>query len=210
MRGPTGPLATLLAGVQKGFMAILSYNEITAKKVIVHEGAPFEVLSSHVFRKQQRKPVNQTKLRNLKTGKVTEISFHQSETVAEADIETSNITFLYENRGEYWFCEAENPKNRFSFGADIIGEQGRFMKQNMNVEIKRFEDDVIGISLPIKLDLTVKEAPPAIKGNTVQGGTKQVVLETGATINVPMFINEGDIVRINTETGEYVERADKA
>ena len=209
MRGPTGPLATLLAGVQKGFMAILAYNEITAKKVIVHEGAPFEVLSSHVFRKQQRKPVNQTKLRNLKTGKVTEISFHQSETVAEADIETSNITFLYENRGEYWFCEAENPKNRFSFGADIIGEQGRFMKQNMNVEIKRFEDDVIGISLPIKLDLTVKEAPPAIKGNTVQGGTKQVVLETGATINVPMFINEGDIVRINTETGEYVERAEK-
>ena len=190
-------------------MAILAYNEITAKKVIVHEGAPFEVLSSHVFRKQQRKPVNQTKLRNLKTGKVTEISFHQSETVAEADIETSNITFLYENRGEYWFCEAENPKNRFSFDADIIGEQGRFMKQNMNVEIKRFEDDVIGISLPIKLDLTVKEAPPAIKGNTVQGGTKQVVLETGATINVPMFINEGDIVRINTETGEYVERAEK-
>lgn len=200
-------------------MAILAYNEITAKKIIVHEGAPFEVLSSHVFRKQQRKPVNQTKLRNLKTGKVTEISFHQSETVAEADIETSNITFLYEKRlpasrgqvgSEYWFCEAENPKNRFSFGADIIGEQGRFMKQNMNVEIKRFEDDVIGISLPIKLDLTVKEAPPAIKGNTVQGGTKQVVLETGATINVPMFINEGDIVRINTETGEYVERADKA
>jgi len=191
-------------------MATLSYNEITPKKVILYEGAPYEVLTSHVFRKQQRKPVNQTKLRNLKTGKVTEVSFHQAETVSEAEIETGNITFLYENRGEYWFCEEGNPKNRFSFDKETVGEQVRFIKQNSSVEIKRFENEVIGISLPIKLDLTVKEAPPAIKGNTVQGGTKQVVLETGATINVPMFINEGDVVRINTETGDYVERAEKS
>lgn len=191
-------------------MATLSYNEITSKKVIIYEGAPYEVLSSWVFRKQQRKPVNQTKLRNLKTGKVTEVSFHQSETVSEADIEKETVTFLYENRGEYWFSEEGNPKNRFTFSADTVGSAGRFLKQNSPVEIKRFEGEVIGVTLPIKMDLKVKEAPPAIKGNTVQGGTKQVVLETGASVNVPMFINEGDVVRINTETGDYVERVTKS
>lgn len=190
-------------------MATLSYNEITPKKIILYEGAPFEVLSSHVFRKQQRKPVNQTKLRNLKTGKVTEISFHQAETVPEADIEKETITFLYENRGEFWFSEEGNPRNRFKIDGETIGEAGRFLKQNSNVDTMRFNGEVIGVTLPIKLDLVVKESPPAVKGNTAQGGTKQVVLETGATINTPMFINEGDVVRINTTTGEYVERVSK-
>jgi elongation factor P len=72
-----------------------------------------------------------------------------------------------------------------------------------------FEDRIIDIRLPIKVDLAVKEAAPAVRGNTVQGGSKQVVLETGATINTPMFINEGDLIRVNTETGEYTERVDK-
>lgn len=190
-------------------MSVLAYNEILPKKIILYEGSPFEVLTSHVFRKQQRKPVNQTKLRNLKTGKVTEVSFHQSETVEEADIQYETITYLYHNRGEFWFCEEGNPRNRFQLSEEQIGEQGRFLKENARVEVMRFEDEVIGVHLPIKLDLKVKEAPPAVKGNTVQGGTKQVVLETGATINAPMFINEGDILRINTETGEYVERVEK-
>lgn len=191
-------------------MAALAYNEVKERTYIVVEGAPFEVLSSHVFRMQQRKPVNQTKLRNLQTGKVTERSFHQSETVEEADIEFRNITFLYTNRGEYWFCEKGNPKNRFKLDAALIGEQGKFLRNNMLVEAMVFEERTIGIHLPIKMELKVIEAPPAVKGNTVQGGTKVITLEGGATVNAPMFINEGDIVRVNTESGEYVERVEKA
>src|SRR3989344_9646023 len=94
-------------------MSVLSYSEVVPKKIILHEGEPFEVLSSHVFRMQMRKPVNQTKLRSIKTGRVVERSFHQAETVEEADVEYTDITFLYHNRGEYWFCEKDNPKNRF-------------------------------------------------------------------------------------------------
>ncbi len=190
-------------------MAVLSYNEIVQKKVITMDGQPFEVLSSHVFRMQQRKPVNQTKLRNLKSGKVTEYSFHQNETVKEADIEFEDITYLYHNRGEYWFCEQGNPKNRFKLEEAVLGEQSHFLKENSEVEAMRFEGEVISVKLPIKMDLKVTEAPPAVKGNTAQGGTKQVTLETGAVINAPLFINEGDILRINTETGEYVERVTK-
>jgi elongation factor P len=185
---------------------MLEYNEIKPRKFIVYEGEPFEVLDSHVFRKQQRKPVNATKLRNLFTGKVMEISFHQSEKVEEAEIESRKVKYLYENRGEYWFCEEKDPSKRFSFNAETVGEQIKYVKQNSLVDVLSFGDRTIGVRVPIKVELKVKEAPPAVKGNTVQGGVKQVVVETGATINVPMFINEGDVIRINTETGEYTER----
>ena len=174
------------------------------------DGAPYEVLSSHVFRMQQRKPVNQTKLRNLKSGKVTEHSFHQSETVQEADIEFEDITYLYSNRGEYWFCEQGKPGNRFKLDEALLGESAKFLKQNADVEAMKFDEEIITIKLPVKMDLLVKEAAPAVKGNTAQGGTKIVTLETGATLDVPMFINEGDVVRINTDTGEYVERVSKS
>ncbi len=191
-------------------MSVLSYSEVVPKKVIVVDSEPYEVLSSHVFRMQMRKPVNQTKLRNLKSGRVIEKSFHQAESIDEADIEYEDITFLFHKRGEYWFSEKDNPKNRFMLSDDIIGDRGHWLKQNADVEAMRFEGEVIGIQLPIKLDLKVTEAPPAVKGNTVQGGTKVVTLETGATVNAPMFINEGDVLRINTETGDYVERVSKS
>lgn len=191
-------------------MSVLSYNEIIPKKIIVHEGQPFEVLSSHVFRKQQRKPVNQTKLRNLKTGKVLEISFHQAETVLEADMEKRSAKFIYKNRGEAWFTDPENPKDRFVVNEDILGENGQYLKPDLLVELLVWNEEIIGARLPIKMEFKVVEAPPSVKGNTAQGGTKLVTLEGGATVNVPMFINEGDVVRINTETGEYNERVEKA
>lgn len=188
---------------------MLNYNEVTVKKYIVLDGAPFEVLASHVFRKQMRKPVNQTKLKNLITGKVTEYSFHQSETIEEAEIESREIKYLYTNKGEYWFCEVNDPSKRFKLEAGMLGSGVQFLKPNTLVEILTFGEKIIGIKLPIKVDLTVKEAPPSTKGNTAQGGSKQVVLETGASINAPLFINEGDLIRINTESGEYVERVEK-
>lgn len=191
-------------------MAILSYNEIVPKKIIIWSDEPYEVLSSWVFRKQQRKPVNQTKLRNLKSGKVVEISFHQSETVPEADIEKKELTYIYRNKGEVWFHESGKPSDRFAIPEDIIAHQLPYIKERTDVEALLWNDEIIGLNIPIKMDLEVKEAPPSVKGNTAQGGSKQVVLETGATVSVPLFINEGDVVRINTDTGEYVERAEKA
>ena len=187
-------------------MALLEYNEIKPRKFIVWNGEPFEVLASHVFRKQQRKPVNATKLRNLMTGKVVEISFGQSEKAEEAELEKKEIKYLYSNRGEYWFCEPNDPSKRFSLPAEIVAEQLAYVKTNSVVTLLSFNSQPISLSIPIKVELKVVDAPPAVRGNTVQGGVKQITLETGKTINTPMFINEGDVVRINTETGEYVER----
>lgn len=190
-------------------MAILAYNEILPKKIIEYNGEPYEVLSSWVFRKQQRKPVNQTKLRHLKTGKVLEISFHQNETVGEADIEKRELTYIYQSRGEAWFHEAGNPQKRITLPGASVAEQLKWVKEKSNVTAIVWNEEIIGVEVPIKVDLLVKEAPPSVKGNTAQGGSKQVTLETGAVISTPLFVNAGDIIRINTETGQYVERANK-
>lgn len=188
---------------------MLEYNEILPKRVILLEGEPYEVLDAHVFRKQQRKPVNQTKLRHLITGKVTEQAFHVSEKVGEAELSTKNVKYLYQNRGEWWFSAEHNPGDRFKLAQETIGTPGQFLKPNTVVEALVFDEKIIGIKVPIKMDLTVKEAPPAVRGNTAQGGSKEIVLETGARVQAPLFINEGDVVRVNTEEGVYVERVDK-
>lgn len=191
-------------------MAVLSYNEITQKKVIEYDGQPYEVLSSHVFRMQQRKPVNQTKLRHLVSGKVLEISFHQSETVQEADISTMKALYLYTNRGQSWFAEDGNPKNRFFFPEDGVADRIKWLIPNSPVDVLLFKDEPVTVSIPIKMDLKVAEAPPAVRGDTATGGDKKVVLESGAVVSTPLFINVGDLLRVNTDTGEYVERVEKA
>jgi elongation factor P len=191
---------------------MLEYNEITERKYIVFEDEPYEVLSSHVFRKQQRKPVNATKLRNMLTGRIVEHSFHVSDKAEEADISKREVKFLYTNKGEYWFCDSDNPSKRFTLPETLIGNAGKFLKENIVVDALIYDDGsddgkFIGLKLPIKMDLKVVEAHPAVKGNTAQGGSKLVKVETGAEVQVPMFIKEGDVIRINTETGDYTDRA---
>jgi elongation factor P len=191
-------------------MAVLSYNEILPKTIINYNNEPYEVLSSHVFRMQQRKPVNQTKLRQLVGGKVVEIAFHQNETVTEADVGKMEANYLYTNRGESWFAEVGNAKNRFSFPEDTVHDKVQWLVPNSSVEVLTYEEKPMTIKIPVKVELVVKDAPPAVKGNTVSGGNKLAELVTGAKVNVPLFINSGDIIRINTDTGEYTERVEKA
>lgn len=185
---------------------MLEYNEIKEGKFIVYEGEPYEVISSHVFRKQQRKPVNATKLRNLKTGRIVENSFHVSEKAQEADLETQEVKYLYSNKGEHWFAEAKDPSKRFKMPEEMLGIGFKFINQNSIVDAILFDGETIGIKIPIKVEIKVTEAHPATKGNTAQNATKSVKLETGAEIQVPMFVKEGDTIRVNTTTGEYTDR----
>ena len=122
---------------------MLEYSEIVERKYIIFNNEPYEVLSSHVFRKQQRKPVNATKLRNMITGKITEQSFHQSEKVEEADIRTKEAKFLYKNKGEFWFADPKDSTKRYKIDEALIGNQAKFLKENSMVEVLVFrgEDD---------------------------------------------------------------------
>ncbi len=191
-------------------MAKLQYNEILPKRTVIMDDDPYVVLSSHIAKKDRQKASNNVKMKNLRSGGVVDRTFHQADVLEEASIEKQDVKFLYENRGEYFFCTPEDPSNRFSFPEDIIGDGAQYMKANSIVEALVFDDAIMSISVPVKVELKVKEAAPAVKGNTSSGATKEVILETGATVQVPMFINEGDIVSVNTESGLYAERVEKA
>lgn len=184
----------------------LAYTDLTKGVLFIMDGSPYEVIETHFLRMQQRKAVVQTRIRNLMTGKLLDRNFQASDSFEEAEITKQNAMFIYMSKDEYWFHEEGNPKNRFSLNAELVGDQGQFLKPNTKVQTMIFDDKVIKVEIPVKMDFKVIEAPPSIKGNTAQGGTKSVTIEGGAKVNVPLFINEDEMIRINTQTGDYVER----
>ncbi len=188
---------------------MLSYNDLKPGTVFILDSQPYQVLEFHFVRMQQRKPVVQTKIRNLINGKVISRNFQHTESFEEAEIKYREVKFLYSHRDKFVFCETDNPPKRFELGSEQIGEMARYLRPNSTVQVMEFKEKIVNILLPIKMDFKVIEAPPSIKGNTAQGGVKAVKIETGATVNVPLFIEEGDIIRINTQTGEYTERVEK-
>lgn len=190
---------------------MLEYNEIKTGKVIIHNNEPYEVLDYHIARTQQRKPQNQVKMRSLVNGRAVNETFHVSDKAEEADISKRETKFLYTNKGEYWFCDPNNPKDRFQIDGNVIGENTiKFLKENEIVTalIWNYDDEekTINIEVPVKMEFTIKECPPNIKGNTAQGGNKPATLENGSVVNVPLFLNPGDKILVNTQTGEYAER----
>lgn len=187
----------------------LGVNELKPKTYIIYEGQPYVVLETHHLKMQQRRPTVQVRMRNLMNGKTLERNFAQSDVFEAADVERQKVKFLYSHRGQYWFSYEKEPSKRFELSEEIIGDSTKFLKQNTILDAIAFESNIISVELPIKMEFKVTEAPPAIRGDTAQGGVKQVIIETGATINVPLFINQGDTVIINTQTGEYFERANK-
>jgi len=182
-----------------------SLNDIKKGTVIVYEGEPCIVLESSFVRMQQRKPVMQTKLRSLKSGKVVEYSFKPGDRVEEADIERKKASFLYEQNDQYYFMDAVS-YDQFFVSEGELGIYKNFLREGQEVEVLSFEDKPISVKLPAKIVLKVIEAGMAVRGDTSGNVTKEVKLETGVSIKVPLFINEGDSIRINTDTGEYTER----
>jgi elongation factor P len=189
---------------------MLSINDLENGTVVKINDDPYVFMSVRHLHIGRGGSSVQTKLRNLKTGQVLERNFKPSDSFEKVEIEKMKSRFLYESREVYWFDEIGNPKNRFSLSADEIGDGTRFLKPNLEIIAVQYENKIISVELPIKVDYKVVEASPAVKGNTAQGGTKIIVIETGAKIATPLFINEGDIIRINTTTGEYAERIKKA
>lgn len=150
----------------------------------------------------------QLRIKNLISGNVLSQNFKPSDVFEEADIEKKPLVFVYANKGRFVFCNPNNKAERLELKEEQIGNGSKFLKNNVEVEGVLFGGKVVNIVLPIKVNLKVVEAPPALRAGRAEAGTKQVILETGATINVPIFINEGDVLEINTETEEYVRRVE--
>lgn len=185
---------------------MLSINELKPDTVFIFEGQPFEVLESKHLHLGRGGAILQTKIKNLKNGNVIKRNFKPGDTFKEADISKETIKYIYSHRGQYFFSEIKNPSKRFQLNEKLIGDKQKFLKEGMEVETIEFKGEILDVILPIKVDLKVTEAPPSFRGDTAQGGTKAVTLETGTEIKVPFFIKTGDIIKVNTRKGEYVER----
>jgi len=190
-------------------MTSIPYSELKKGKQIIINNEPYEIIEASSMFKARGHSVLQVKLKNLITGNIISRTFHPSDIFEEAELFKIKAKFLYSHRENYFFAEKDNPSKRFSLTKEQISSSVKFLKPNQEVETIIFKEEIINISLPIKIQLKVKQAPPGIKGSRAQAGNKIVVLETGAEINVPLFIEEGDIIEINIEKGEYVRRIEK-
>ena len=187
---------------------MLDYTDLKPGKFIVLDSDPYEVVwVSGVVSKQRQKPHNTAKLKNLRSGASIEKTFTQSDKIEEADLETREIKYIFRKKDEFWFTDPNNPRDRFMLAAEQVADKMKFIKENDIVEALSFDGEILSIKIPIKVELEVVEAPPNIKGNTAQGGNKVCVLETGLKVNTPLFIEVGDKIVVNTQSGEYIERA---
>ncbi len=187
-------------------MSTLTLSDLKTGTVFIMEGDPWQVQDTTFVKKAQSTGILQVKIRNLKTGSVLSRSLKQADRFEEADVIHRKIKFVFSHRGRYAFAMAENPQKRFEFSEKEIRDDRFYLIPNSELLALEFNGEIIAIELPPKVDLRVTEAPPSEKGNTAQGGKKPVKVETGLTVQAPFFINEGDVIRVNTKTGEYVER----
>ena len=185
---------------------MISYSELEKGIRIILDGQPYEIIEIARSFKARSHSVLQTKLKNLKTGNVISKTFHPSDNFEQAEVSKKQAKFIYTHRDKYIFSEKDDSSQRFELTKEQVGEKSKFLSPNQTVEFIIFKNEIINLSLPIKINLKVIEAPPGEKGSRAEAGTKTVVLESGAKINAPLFIKQGDIIEINTDTGEYVKR----
>ncbi|HPX94496.1 MAG TPA: elongation factor P [Candidatus Moranbacteria bacterium] len=185
---------------------MLGINEIKSGKNILWEGAPYVVLYAEHSKTGRAGAVLRTKLKNLITGNVLDKTFNGSDKVEEADMSKTKAQYLYPEHDGFVFMDTET-YDQFSLPKSVVGDANLYLLEGTEVTVLNFNDTPANIELPIKVTLTVVEAPPGIKGDTAGTGGKVVILETGLKVSTPLFINEGDKIIINTEKGEYVSRA---
>lgn len=189
---------------------MLTINDLRAKRIVMVDDAPYQVLEVKHLHVGRGGSSVQTKIRNLLTGQTFSRNFKPADTFAEADIEKRQLVYRYAHRGHYVFAAAEKPGERYTLDAAAVGEAGQWLTPETHVTATFLAGALIAIALPIKMDFRVTEAPPDVRGDTVSAATKTVAIETGAKVQAPLFVNTGDVIRVNTETGEYVERVTKA
>lgn len=189
---------------------MLTINDLKTKIIVMVNGAPYQVLEVKHQHLGRGGASAQTKIKNLATGQVFSRNFKPADAFEEAEIEKRPLTYLYAHRRERVFAAKGNPRERYQLAEETLGEAAKWLKPGSEVGALFSKERLLTITLPIKMDFIVTDSPPGFKGNTAAAGTKTVTIETGAKIQTPLFIEAGDTIRVNTETGEYVERISKA
>ncbi len=186
---------------------MISTNDFRPGMTIEVEGQAYLILDSNHHKLVGRGgAVVRTKLKNLETGVIVDRTFNAGEKVPRAEVETRECQYLYSMDGEYHFMDMES-FDQFPVTAGVLGDRVRFLKENMTVQVSRYKGRVVDVELPVTVDLKIVETDPGLKGDTASGGSKPATLETGAVIRVPLFVGVGEVVRVDTRTGNYVGRA---
>lgn len=185
---------------------MLNITDLKTGTNIIFQGDPFVVMSYEHSKLGRGGAIMRTKLKNIISGAIIDYTFKGNEKIEAADIMRRKSQYLYRQGEGYHFMDIST-FDQFELPKTVIGHQADFLKEGENIDVLALGEKPININLPIKVELEVAETEPGVRGDTAQGSvTKPAILETGAKINVPIFVKVGDIVRVNTESGEYVER----
>ena len=185
---------------------MVSTSEFKSGMIIRYNGDLCEILEYQLVKMQQRQPIVRTKMRNVKNGSVIEQPFRSGEKFEEMYVEQKPIQYLYRDGNNFHFMDSQN-YHAVVVSAQFLGEKAKFLKENSEVVGKYCDEELVIVELPASVTLKVVETEPGVRGDTAKSGTKPAKVETGATIKVPLFVSAGDEVRVDTRTGQYLERA---
>ena len=185
---------------------MISTNDFRPGVVVTLEGDLYVIVASQHVKRGRGSAYVRAKVRNLKSGAITERTFNAGERVPHAFLERREMQYLYHQEDEFVFMD-QRSYEQASLRDDLLGDATRYLKDNTVVTVVYYEDRPIAVELPNSVDLIVAETAPGIRGDTAAGGSKPARLETGAVVQVPLFVQVGDAIRVDTRTGEYLERA---
>lgn len=182
-----------------------SLGELRVGHTIVIDGEPYLVTYCQHSKQARGAGVLKTTLKNLKTGSTIPRSFQGNEKLAPADVGYFKAQYLYQSGDEFEFMKMDTYE-QFTISAEMIGDDAPLLKEGEEVDVQHFEEQPFRVQFPPSMQFTVTETPPGVKGDTAQGGTKPATLDNGLVVSVPLYVNEGDTVQINTDTKEFQKR----
>jgi len=184
---------------------MIDVNELRKGVTFTMDDELYKVIDYQHHKPGRGKAVIRTRLRNLRTGATTDKNFTSGERVQDIRLDHQTVQYLYSDGDFYYFMDVETYE-QFPLPDAVLEDAKPYLVENTEIELSSFEGERLDVDLPITVDLTVVEAPPGFAGDTAQGATKDVTLETGLVLQVPLFIQEGDVLRIDTRTARYVTR----
>ncbi len=186
-------------------MASYSTNEFRAGLKILIDGDPCVIVENEFVKPGKGQAFNRVKIRNLKTGRVVDKTFKSGDSVEAADVVDQDMQYLYTD-GEFWHFMVPDTYEQFAAGKEAIGDAEQWLKEQDVCQVTLWNGTPLLVSPPNFVELKIVETDPGVRGDTAQGGVKPAKLETGAVVRVPLFVEEGEVVRVDTRTGEYVSR----
>lgn len=187
-------------------MATYSTNEFRGGLKIMLDGDPCSIIENEFVKPGKGQAFNRVRIRNLKTGRVIERTFKSGDSVEAADVTEASMSFLYSD-GEFWNFMNEETYEQYAADANAVGESSKWLKDQDKCTVTLWNDTPLIVDPPNFVELTIVETDPGLKGDTSGGGGKPATLETGAVVRVPLFVQNGELIRVDTRTGEYTGRA---